>query len=117
MHGKILYLQNPCRALSRLQPSATGHRLFFTMKMTLLLCSLTFLGLGGGDSNTPQGEVVLTSLSNPVYPQLAKAARVAGDVELNLNVRANGTVESADVISGPINGEAGCIGQRAPIAI
>jgi TonB family protein len=48
-----------------------------------------------------QNEVVLTKLSNPVYPQLAKQARVAGDVELKLNVRADGTVESADVISGP----------------
>jgi hypothetical protein len=48
-----------------------------------------------------QNEVVLTKLSNPVYPQLAKQARVAGDVELKLRIRSDGAVESADAISGP----------------
>lgn len=71
-------------------------------KIVVVLCLFMAVGLGGSVANTPQGEVVLTSLSNPVYPRLAEQARVAGDVELNLSVRADGTVESTDVISGPV---------------
>jgi TonB family protein len=62
---------------------------------------LFIIGFGGSVANTPQGEVVLTSLSNPAYPRLAEQARVAGDVEVRLSVRADGSVESAEVISGP----------------
>ena len=67
----------------------------------LLLCLLSVLAAGEGQSNVPQSEVALTWLSNPVYPRLALQARVAGDVELKLNVRADGTVQSADVVGGP----------------
>jgi hypothetical protein len=69
--------------------------------MVLLLCLLTIIGLDEFSFETMQSEVVLTSLSNPVYPRLARQAHVAGDVELKLSVRADGTIESADVISGP----------------
>jgi len=71
-------------------------------KTALLLCLLTIIGLREVSSEPTQSDVVLTSLANPVYPQLAKQARVAGDVELNLSVREDGTLESAEVISGPI---------------
>lgn len=71
-------------------------------KTGLLLCLLAIIGFGGSDANAPKSEVVLISLTNPIYPQPAKAARVAGDVELNLNIRTDGTVESADVIAGPM---------------
>ncbi len=69
--------------------------------MTLLLCLVSVLVAGESRSGSPQSEVVLTSLANPVYPRLAKIARIAGDVELKLSIRADGTVESADMISGP----------------
>jgi TonB family protein len=87
--------------LSRLQPHVTGHKLFFMNRLALLLCLLTALAAGGRGSKIPQNEVVLISLAKPVYPQLAKQARVVGDVELKLSVRADGTVESTDVMSGP----------------
>lgn len=45
--------------------------------------------------------VVLTRLSEPVYPEIALTARVQGDVELLLKVRKDGSVESATVIGGP----------------
>jgi len=45
--------------------------------------------------------VVLTGLSEPVYPEIALAARVQGDVDLLLKVRKDGSVESVIVISGP----------------
>jgi hypothetical protein len=70
-------------------------------RLVLLLCLLPGLLAREVLSRFPQSEVVLTSLSNPVYPPLARQAHVVGDVELNLGVRADGTVESADVISGP----------------
>lgn len=70
-------------------------------RLALLLCLLTPLAATEGSPKIPQSEVVLTALAKPVYPQLAKLARVAGDVELKLSVRPDGTVESADVVSGP----------------
>jgi|ERR1019366_3899496 TonB family protein len=71
------------------------------IRLAVLLCLLTALFGVVDRSSIPQSEVVLTSLSNPVYPRLAKQARVAGDVELRIAVRQDGTVESADVITGP----------------
>lgn len=70
-------------------------------KTALLLCLLAIIGIGGGDAGTPQSEVVLTSLSNPVYPQLAMQARVVGDVELKLFIRQDGRVDSAEYVRGP----------------
>jgi len=51
-------------------------------------------------SDLPQDDVVLTKLSPPIYPILAKTAGVAGDVVLKVTVRQDGAVE-AEVISGP----------------
>jgi TonB family protein len=51
-------------------------------------------------SNTAQPEVVLTKLTEPIYPQLARQARIGGDVELKLEIRKDGSVESAVVVSG-----------------
>jgi hypothetical protein len=56
---------------------------------------------GDSGSNKPQNGVVLTNLSKPVYPKLARQAHIAGDVEMRISVRRNGILESADVISGP----------------
>jgi Gram-negative bacterial TonB protein C-terminal len=50
---------------------------------------------------TRQNGVVLTRLSPPVYPPIALTAHIEGDVELLLNIRRDGGVESAVVISGP----------------
>lgn len=76
-----------------------------------VMCALViFVGLDGRtDASaqntpaiaTPQGAVSLAKLSNPVYPQIARTARVTGDVELMLDVRQDGSVESAVVVSGP----------------
>lgn len=48
----------------------------------------------------PQGEVVLSKLSSPIYPPLARAARVSGDVEIALQIRQDGSVKSAYVVRG-----------------
>jgi TonB family protein len=49
---------------------------------------------------TPQGQVALSRLSPPMFPPLARVARVSGDVEIALRIRQDGTVESAEVASG-----------------
>jgi TonB family protein len=45
-------------------------------------------------------EVGLTKLFPPVYPPLARQARITGDVVVKLQVRQDGGVESAEVPSG-----------------
>lgn len=44
--------------------------------------------------------VRLTRLSLPIYPQLARQARIAGDVKIQVQVRRDGSVASADVVNG-----------------
>ncbi len=44
--------------------------------------------------------VVLTKLSPPVYPPLARQARIMGDVKIQVGIRQDGSVASAEVISG-----------------
>lgn len=51
-------------------------------------------------SQTPQTGVVMTKLSPPIYPPLARQARIMGDVKLKVDIRPDGSVESAEVISG-----------------
>jgi TonB family protein len=48
----------------------------------------------------PQGQIILSELSPPIYPPLARAARVLGDVKIAVVIRQDGAVESAEVVSG-----------------
>ena len=63
----------------------------------------TYACLAQGPTATinQQNAAVLTKLSPPVYPPIALTAHVTGDIELLLNIRRDGGVESAMVISGP----------------
>lgn len=47
-----------------------------------------------------QTGVVLVKLSPLVYPPLSRQARISGDVKVNIHVRADGTVASAEALSG-----------------
>ena len=51
-------------------------------------------------SKTSETGVVLTKLSPLVYPPLARQARITGDVEVQVVIRKDGGVESAEVVSG-----------------
>jgi TonB family protein len=51
-------------------------------------------------SNNPQTSVVVAKLVQPIYPPLARAARIEGDVDLKLSIRQDGSLESATVVSG-----------------
>ena len=48
----------------------------------------------------PQTGAILTKLSPPIYPALARQARIDGDVELRIGVRLDGGVESAVIENG-----------------
>ena len=49
---------------------------------------------------SPQDSAALLKLAPPVYPPLARQARITGVINLSVSVRADGTVASVDVISG-----------------
>jgi TonB family protein len=51
-------------------------------------------------SDAQQTGVVLSKLSQPVYPRLAQAARISGEVDVTVRVQRNGSVESARLFSG-----------------
>ena len=51
-------------------------------------------------ADAQQTGVVLVKLSPPVYPPLARQARIMGDVEIQLSIRKDGSVESAALLSG-----------------
>lgn len=46
------------------------------------------------------GTVVLTKLVPPMYPPLARQARISGDVKLRLIILPDGSVKSAEVLEG-----------------
>jgi TonB family protein len=45
--------------------------------------------------------IAITTLSPPVYPPIARQARIMGDVKVQLGIRRDGSVASAEVVSGP----------------
>ena len=49
---------------------------------------------------TPKAEVVLVKLFPPIYPPLARQASIAGDVKVQLRIQKDGTIESAEAVSG-----------------
>lgn len=49
---------------------------------------------------SPKGEVVLLKLAPPTYPPLAKQTRIAGEVEVYVEVGRVGSIETTKVIQG-----------------
>jgi TonB family protein len=52
------------------------------------------------NAQSSEGEAILITLSKTSYPPLARQTRVAGDVELTLTVKADGAIQSVDIVSG-----------------
>jgi TonB-like protein len=50
--------------------------------------------------NSTKEDVVVVSFFNPRYPVLARTANISGDVELKLEIRKDGSVQSAVAVSG-----------------
>jgi TonB family protein len=72
----------------------------FTAIACLIVSSSPAKAQNTPGSNSEADEVVLTKLSSPIYPPLARQARIAGDVKIQLQIRRDGSVASAEVVSG-----------------
>src|SRR5690242_2409005 len=71
--------------------------------LTLLASAVSLVGSALGQSTASveaSRGIALSRLTEPVYPPLARTARISGDVELKLGIRKDGTIASAIVISG-----------------
>jgi TonB family protein len=65
-----------------------------------LVSQTTCAGQGVSGADSPQNGAVLTKLVQPIYPPVARAARITGEVDLVLTVRTDGAVDSVVVTSG-----------------
>jgi TonB family protein len=54
------------------------------------------------DGTTRETGVFLTKLSPPVYPPLARQARIMGDVKIAIGIRQDGSIASAEMFSGHV---------------
>lgn len=52
------------------------------------------------EGNTVAPEAEIDTVFAPTYPPLARMARITGDVRVDLGIRPDGKVESAEVVSG-----------------
>jgi TonB family protein len=79
-----------------------SRSLFFFFALAIVWCCVapTLSAQMTNSSDTAQNRVVLSKLLPPVYPPLARQARIWGDVNLTLRIRQDGSVESAALVSG-----------------
>lgn len=77
-----------------------GCALTITLAGSLVAFAQNVLAQSPAVETTPTAGVILTKLSPPAYPLLARQARVAGDVELQVRIAKDGSVETVGVISG-----------------
>lgn len=80
------------------------------MKCSLVLlsvASILFFWTAGkalaqsADVDSPKTWIALKKLSPPVFPPIARAARIMGDVRVRMTIRRDGSVVSAEVANGP----------------
>ena len=80
-------------------------RSIFTIRALAVVIVLTgspirSLSQSNTSAGTTRAEVVLTKLADPLYPPLARQTQITGDVELMLEIKADGSVKSANVANG-----------------
>src|SRR5688572_42260 len=72
---------------------------------SVILASVVVIGQPsvpyGHHPRAAQGVIVPITLARPVYPPIAVAARVTGEVEVKVSVRPDGSVDSTVGITGP----------------
>ena len=75
-----------------------------TLQLSLMLCFIalvhTAMAQGVTSSDTQVNGGVLTKLSPPVYPPLSRQAHITGDVKIQVWIWRNGSIASAEVLSG-----------------
>ena len=95
----------PCLSGSKI-PHMRRYVLFLAIlfaALTTLRCAVveeSFAQAAAGPGAAQSG-VVLVKLFGPVYPPIARTAGIKGEVVLALGIRRDGSVESANVVSGP----------------
>lgn len=57
---------------------------------------------GKPNGHHDETSLVITKLSQPIYPPLAKQMKSIGHVEIKVNVRQDGSLKSASVVSGDV---------------
>jgi TonB family protein len=67
--------------------------------LPFLLACIAF-GQTDSHSGMSEGDVALVSLFSPKYPPLARQANITGDVEIKLEIRKDGSIQSAVVSRG-----------------
>lgn len=87
------------------EPSTISHMNPFRHSATILLIAVLStvfcpIGISQSTQDSQRPHAIVDQLHLPAYPPLARQARIAGDVELEIKVRQDGTVASAKVISG-----------------
>ena len=74
------------------------------VRFTVLLALGTMWGVGFAQSSqsfqASQGEVVVVTVLGATYPSLARQANITGDVEVRLDIRKDGSVQSEVVVTG-----------------
>lgn len=98
--GALSQQQDCCPSLLRLNLPCMWRHLLLFLVAAPLVCVESVQAQSASGSDAPQAGVVLSKLSEPAYPSLARQARIAGDVDLMLAIRPDGSVESSAVVSG-----------------
>lgn len=75
-------------------------RIAATLALMISGASASFSIQPATQSPESQATILLTKLSAPIYPPLARMTRISGDVKLLLSVRPDGSVDSAEVLTG-----------------
>jgi outer membrane biosynthesis protein TonB len=73
---------------------------FATRLAILFFASYTVFAQTDAPFPAAAAGVLLVKLSPPVYPPLARQARIMGDVRIQLAIRRDGSIESSEVVSG-----------------
>jgi TonB family protein len=73
---------------------------FATRLAILFFASYTVFAQTDAPVPAAAAGVLLVKLSAPVYPRLARQARIMGDVRIQLAIRRDGSIESSEVVSG-----------------
>lgn len=73
---------------------------FALVQVALLLVAMESRAQNAPKLDAPHAAIVITKLSSPIYPPLAAQVRIAGDVELALDIRPDGSISSMRVVSG-----------------
>lgn len=68
--------------------------------LVLLIAVLAVIEIAAQSVATTHDGPFLSKLYDPIYPPMARQARISGDVVLSLRIRQDGSIESVELVSG-----------------